>query len=1430
MSKTGLDSASCGRLSQPCKTVTQAIQRVAWRGHIYLDGTGSERQPYECHPVNIYGRQHPGIKVEKSLSMEGIKSTPHISCFGGLQFQSINREISVVLSGIVFRQTPLLFQDCSLVKVLNSSFRDATTALTVHIKNITGTHLDIKGSSLFENNTSCIDVLTSNNQTQFLTVNVNDTTFQKNGRFGSRLTKGAITIKSDKRKSSSIAQVQISCFKIIYTNNYGYFVNLDLPAATTREVFSDVTLVDNTVSGMMRPSGRNTYSVVKSLYTSRARKTFVEFANLRCFSNQYLRCLRIRSDESAVKVHNSSFVGQKIPTERGAGISLESKTHASLILVNSKFRRNKAKAGGALFAHSKDGTIELTIIRVNFTECFAVIYGCAILVGDPKTVLFTNQTGTHKLIANLTEVRVQNCFGEPVKRYYRRKCIIFHFLLTNGNVTISGSRWANNTNSIKAALMVGNTGGKTDITISGCTFVRNAAVDGGVVKFPAISEQAGSVTVENTAMSNEQIKTNALFISPKFRIKLTNVSFDASYGIALAVFKLPRMHQTISVNIYICNCAFLNNAQDIVIQLLDASKIKFIIENTIFTTKRLNHKDFGIYFNVNPLRMVNSSNAVIKLDNVTFNSRPSNIFKLNFPGKKSLKIQRSIFRGGICFHQYVPKDNLYEVGTGAISVLSFPDKLNKSGCVEKHKNENIHPLWSYDTAVIFEDTTFEGNAGLIAGAVYISNGNVTFNRCTFRDNFATKRSGHVYSAFGTGRVHFKDCSFSKSMKNLTVNGTIFEKSTLVYSESGGPVKFENTSMVSTIGQRTPFVIIDISNGGYVDMDNRSNIECSTGSKLFFENNTHFVHVYNEINGSSCRINVTVLKYSCSLCPPGYYSLRRGVSNGLNVQSSFECLPCPFGATCVERNIAAKPNFWGYPFSKDSPSLNFYACPEHYCQSPTSDSNEYNSCYGNRTGFLCGKCALKYSETLFSTECRQRTECNNYLIWIITILFTTTMAFYLLTKPPVLSFLARQIVWFIKREDYHSIEEVGQVDTHSDNGYLKITFYFYQAAELLIVGSKEEMLHHKIPFVSTVVDAFNFQVRTLHRVIDCPFAGLTAVTKELLLSGSVFLTMTELVAIYCLHIAINKIRRKERPCATHYIAVVIELLLLGYERLAETSLKLMHCVSIGSEKRLFIDAELVCWQWWQYILLIYIIASVVPFIAVLYYGSHKLYKASISAKEFLGACIFPLPFLVYWLLNKMLNRRKNTYENRQSNKDVLEVLHGPFRKPNDHNKGTLHWESVLIGRRFILLSCLAFITNSMFRMVCMAAVCVVILLHHVFKNPYRDPIANKVETSSLLTLVMIAMINLTKATLISFGTSVVGPSKPYLEALEWFEVCALAFVPTLLSIFVTSAIFSQFVRLIVSLKKLIFRCVRWRPLTLQSTTELERPILYISEER
>ena len=1300
MSLSGNDSKSCGTVIQPCRSIAKAIHQLpSWGGRIYLDGTGTERKPYQCNLVMAH-EQHPGTVVEKSLTMEGWRALPHISCFKGFQFikksTSTSRVLAISLSGISFRQTPLMFQDCEIVTIANCSFEDTAVALYVQVRNIVRVQLNIERSSFVKNNISCVEIILSKNaqdQDQLVAVNISETKFMENGMHKRWFARGVVTIRSQTALPSSV-HVKISCLNVTSVNNVGYFMNLDLPSAVTSEVYDDVRLFNNTLSDLVKTStGRKTQHVVNSLYSSYTKKTRVKFSNLTCSHNHLLRCIKIHSEEVQAEIHNSSFVGQRLINERGGAIFFNSTAHGSVVIFNSRFRRNIATGGGALFAHSNNGILRLNITNVNFTKCASERNGagCAILIEEPqKLSTWQNSEGTSKLIANFREIRVYNCFG------LYGKCDGIRLMIFNGEVIIKDSSWINNTQSVTGALKAVNAGGLINVTISGCRFLRNI-VESGVVRLLSFYPQAGTLTIINSFISDEDESGNvaaAVMASAEFHINLTSIVFTSNrYALFIKDSIVNPHSKAYPLYVSIYNCTFRDNFRDVVVSSQDPSQFELAIKNTIFTSRQTIPESFGLFILARPLQILTFSNAVIELDNVTFDSKPCNIIHLLFRGQKSLHVKRSSFLNSVCLDRFRWSDNssfsVSDISTGAISVVSISDKKLSPGCVEPGSKRDIHPIWKYDAHVRFEDTIFEGNGGLLTGAVYIRNAYTTFVRCKFRNNFAIDNSGHVYSAYGTGQVDFKDCLFSSTKVNMTMNNTTLHKSTFLRSESGGPINLKNTTMVSFAAQRNSYPVLDISNGGYVYMDYSSSIQCTTGSQLLLDNTTHFV--YTEQNNSVCIINVTVLKYSCQMCYQGFYSIQKGVSRGLIVNNTITCLQCPFGASCVQRNVAAKPNFWGYPISSDPPSLRFITCPEHYCQKSTLEG-DYNSCQGKRSGTLCGKCTLGYSESLFSTECRMNEECNNYWFWILMILLTTGLALYLLLKPPILGFLGNQILWFRRKEENHQEDDLGRSDQHTDSGYIKITFYFYQAAEILMLGSIESLLE-KMPFIHTVIAAFNFEVRTINKGIGCPFQGLTAVTKQFFLSGTVFITMADVILIYYIHSVINMLRGKKKPALIHYMAVVMEVLLLGYERLAETSLKLMQCVSIDSQKWLFIDANVPCMQWWQYFLLAFIVVFVVPFVIVLYCGSSKLYKASITANEFLAACMLPLPFLVIWFFKKILKLKGQESTTTQAvNKDVLEVLHDPFRPPNNEDKGTLYWESVLIGRRLILLTCQSFIRD------------------------------------------------------------------------------------------------------------------------------------------
>jgi len=271
-----------------------------------------------------------------------------------------------------------------------------------------------------------------------------------------------------------------------------------------------------------------------------------------------------------------------------------------------------------------------------------------------------------------------------------------------------------------------------------------------------------------------------------------------------------------------------------------------------------------------------------------------------------------------------------------------------------------------------------------------------------------------------------------------------------------------------------------------------------------------------------------------------------------------------------------------------------------------------------------------------------------------------------------------------------------------------------------------------------------------------------------------------------------------------MAAIVEILLLGYERLGHTSLELLDCIPLTingrTEWRLFLDGNITCWvHWWQYALIAYNIIFVVPFLVVLLIGTTKLRQEQITAVQFVAACFVPLPFLIYWIFKCSLKSGQTSKTGHSKMRiTLLDVIQGPFKPPSSQSKGTLYWESVLIGRRLVFL-CLRFlIASPMFRLLPMTLVSVAILVHEVVVLPYKD---NKANALSLLTLsinVALATVNLCKSTLYSFGIFPDGRAKLHFQRLEVIEIALLCVVPGFITVLVIAAIIAQIARVIMKL--------------------------------
>ena len=986
------------------------------------------------------------------------------------------------------------------------------------------------------------------------------------------------------------------------------------------------------------------------------------------------------------------------------------------------------------------------------------------------------------------------------------------FNVTSEDRNISGSvyvRSASPSNRVRVH------GSITDSTFRELGHDRNDfAVSFQIVEFYCI----GNLTLRNVTFLNNE---NSLFVYGGFDVQLTKVTINSSYGRAITASAPPKLKTDIvGINMTLDQCVLGNNRNGIFMATrvclnLDskgycsAGEQRLFVKNTtIVGGNETKGSGYSVNFRVQnyDTRRPNFIRALVFLENVTFkelhNSALYVAIQKNVRGK--IVVKNCKFINNV---QYV-----YQLGERATVDIQFSDEDPPDSCLRLPNHKSIF-LWnnSHQMPVTFEDSSFEGNVG-IWGALNLLNGNVTLKNCTFKDNLGFTAGGHVYMKTGYGSLSIEDSTFLHDPLNKFLkskNSEISSTGCFVHSESAGPVRISNSSFTANMSRKfNP--IFTITRTSSLKVDALTTFRCPSGKNMKMDetNKTEGFQFTQGNNLTECSIKVKYITVFCDKCSNDFYSLERGMTAGLNIVKSTMCRKCPFGASCENGNIKSKDNFWGLPIPENPSTIQFFPCPIDYCISP-SDSirHPYNACYGKRSGILCGQCCKGYSEALHSTSCRKNEKCHNHWFWVATIIYVVAFAAYFVFKPPIFSVLYKQTLWFKelpRHDDTQTLTSREADEETHDPGYLKITFYFYQVVELLMLKSPEETLH-MLPFIPSVIAIFNFQVKTLYVSIDCPFPGLNVVTKELFLCLKFFGILLAIGFIYIIHRAASKSKKISPPKLTLYLAVALETLLLGYETLADTTLKLMHCVPMGVSWHLFIDGNIRCWQWWQYILIGFIMVFVIPLILVLFWGSLMLAKDKVSAKKFLIACAFPLPCLLLWLVRhckKSENEDVLFIWNLEDAEEIKKVLHGAFREPSGNDSGTLYWESILTGRRFILLTIHTFVIDSVTKFVTLDMACIIILVHHLSLRPFRDLKANIFETISLVSLVAICTFSLAEATYLSEGIEPDGPNQDLFRVFQWIELVALSLVPVLVCVLVALAVLSQISRLAYHCVKLL----------------------------
>ena len=899
----------------------------------------------------------------------------------------------------------------------------------------------------------------------------------------------------------------------------------------------------------------------------------------------------------------------------------------------------------------------------------------------------------------------------------------------------------------------------------------------------------GTLRIFNTTFLRNK---NAVLVAGGLDAQLVNVKIDSTNGNAILANNFLTVSSTRSSSPVISDPEYLNNSESVSVVVLYKGVFTLNISRCIFQGK------IG-RFNGTSWDKTTMAAVYVKLIN-------QSQMQKNVIGQVFVKDCKFVNNSALI-------ERLSEQPTVKIEFDEEdpPKCFNNDKLVWKNRSQ---------IRVIFQDSVIEDNVG-ISGVLNFLNGNVSLINCTFKNNEGLTMAGHIYMKTGFGILHIVNSTFLQTRLNrfsdTKQRGIGSSNGCFVVTDSTGPLTISNSSFTANVNINFhPF--LKASTSSRIKIDGASYLRCPPRRRVKLDKvQQNFTEGLDFTEGNkTCWIRLNYFKESCEECPDRFYSLQRGLATGMNISKGTECLECPYGATCEHGNVKAKENFWGMNISSSFPKMQFFPCPLGYCDSP-SDSGDYvyNACHGNRSGVLCGKCSDGYSETLYSPLCRKKEKCNDHWFWLATTIYVVFLALYLVFKPPIFSELYRHSLWFTRRTERFDVQQLRPYnDQNHDPGYLKIIFYFYQVVELVMVNSPETTLT-MVPIIPSVIAIFNFQVKTLNGRIGCPFPGLTAVTKALFQCTKFLGTLLSIGFVYVIHRAASTSRYISVPSLSLYLAVALETLLLGYERLADTSLKLMHCVPIDEEWRLFVDGNIQCWQWWQYLIIAFVLSFIIPLILVLFWGSLLLAKDRLTAEEFLLACAFPLPHLVTWTIRHLRNRDSERVVCSPSDTDeIKKVLYGPFREPSSVQHSTLYWKSVLTGRSLLLLIIHTFATDPIIRFLCLNCACVLILVHHLTMRPFREPKANVFEGLSLLSLVVICSFSLAEATYISEGIDPIEKNQNLFRVLQWIEIVLIGLLPVAACILVIFATLSQVVRLLYHCIRCLLQVIRCKCLIVQ----------------
>ena len=246
----------------------------------------------------------------------------------------------------------------------------------------------------------------------------------------------------------------------------------------------------------------------------------------------------------------------------------------------------------------------------------------------------------------------------------------------------------------------------------------------------------------------------------------------------------------------------------------------------------------------------------------------------------------------------------------------------------------------------------------------------------------------------------------------------------------------------------------------------------------------------------------------------------------------------------------------------------------------------------------------------------------------------------------------------KRSTSKQLSEEDPVTDEGGMKYIQLLLYYVQDSKLFTVHLPEIGVKTE----NNLIEVLEFSPLFLEAYVQATklcFSFSTAITKVILQLSFGFLVMGLFFLVYLIQWVLSHF--VQRKSAFHELQIKLMqtfllTILFSYQKVVMGAFTLVQCVAIRGKAMLFVQANIQCYTWWQIGTVIYVCVCIVPMFFVIAHVPFYVKERRMSVCTFILSCLFPLPVMLFYCVNRYRNRNCVNIGPPRTNKiETLEMV-------------------------------------------------------------------------------------------------------------------------------------------------------------------------------